>query len=162
MSIGEQRAIASIVATIAPGAGHVTTPSVRVAGRVAAALLLAVAAFQIALALGAPWGAHAYGGRAATPDGVLPIGYRVASVAAAPLLSLAAWVLLARAGVVDRRQVSGVAIRRATWAVAAFMAVNTAGNLASTSAIERWGMGSLTATVAALGWYLARSTRHTR
>lgn len=140
-----------------PSANRAAPPSVRAAGMVGAALLLAVAAFQVALALGAPWGAHAYGGRAATPDGALPTGYRVASLAAAPLLSLAAWVLLARAGVVDRRQVSDLALGRATWAVTAFTALNTVGNLASTSAIERWGLGAVTATVSALGWLLARS-----
>jgi hypothetical protein len=162
MAIHGQRSNAMIGATTIPSADRLATPSVRVAGVVGAALLLAVAAFQLALALGAPWGANAYGGRAATQDGVLPAGYRVASLAAAPLLSLAAWVLLARADVVDRRQVSRAAIGRATWAVAAFSAVNTAGNLASASAVERWGMGTLTATVAALAWRLARSTNHNR
>jgi hypothetical protein len=36
--------------------------------------------FQIALALGAPWGAYAYGG---TRVGKLPVGFRIGSVVAA-------------------------------------------------------------------------------
>jgi hypothetical protein len=54
-----------------------------------------VVGFQLALALGAPWGAYAMGG--AYP-GRFPPALRVAAVVQAVLLGLMAGVVLARAG----------------------------------------------------------------
>jgi len=54
-----------------------------------------VVAFQIALALGAPWGAYAMGG--AFP-GRFPPAMRVAAIVQAALLVLMALVVLSRAG----------------------------------------------------------------
>ena len=50
-----------------------------IAAAVALALFVVLVAFQLALALGAPWGRAAYGGQ--TP-GVLPAGRRVSSAVA--------------------------------------------------------------------------------
>lgn len=58
------------------------------------ALVLAFA-FQSALALGVPWGAMAYGGRAAKLDDTLPIAYRVVSALTLVFLSAAAWSVVA-------------------------------------------------------------------
>lgn len=125
---------------------------------VGAALLLGgVATFQVALAAGVPWGANVYGGRAATPVGVLPSGYRIASLTAAPTLSLAAWVLLARAGVVSPGRMPRAVIDTGPWAIGGYLAINTVANVASTSAVERWGLGAVTALTAALAWQVARS-----
>lgn len=68
----------------------------------AAALLYAtvsagVVAFQIALALGAPWGAYAMGG--ASP-GQYPPAMRIAAIIQALLIAGMAAVILARAGLV--------------------------------------------------------------
>lgn len=134
-----------------------TCSTVRPAGVGAALLLAGVAGLQTALALGAPCRANAYGGRAATPDGTLPVRYRAASAIAAPTLVLAAWALLARAGVVSHGRVRPVVLARATWGIAAYLAVNTVGNLASTSTIERWGLGALTAVAGGLALHVARS-----
>lgn len=139
-----------------PTAGHDHESAARAAG-VAAALLLGVTAFQGALAAGAPWGAHAYGGRAQTRRGVLSPGYRVMSLAAATSLSLAAWVLLAGGGLVARGRVPRAVVDRAAWVCVGFFALNTVGNLASTSPVERWLLGSVTASVTALGWRVARA-----
>jgi hypothetical protein len=134
-----------------------TGSTTRLAAVGAAGLLTGVAIFQVALAAGGPWGANVYGGRAATPDGVLPAGYRIASLTAAPTLSLAAWVLLARAGVVSPGRVPRAAIDTGSWAISGYLAINTVANLASTSAVERWGLGAVTALAAALAWQVARS-----
>lgn len=67
----------------------------------AAVLLQMVAAFQVGLAYGAPWGHHAYGGRAKTVDGVLPHRSRAMSAAAVPILLLASWIVLAKAELVS-------------------------------------------------------------
>lgn len=111
----------------------------------------------VALAARAPWGANVYGGRVATPDGVLPPGYRVASLTAASTLSLAAWVLLARVGVVGPGRLPRAVIDKGPWAIGGYLAVNTVANLASTSAVERWGLGAVTALAAGLSWQVARS-----
>lgn len=123
-----------------------------------AALLGGVAGVQLGLALGAPWGAHVYGGRATVVDGVLAGSYRAASGAAAVLLLGAGHVVLARAGVVTSH-LRHTVLRRGTWGIAAFLALNTLGNVASPSGFERWGMGAVTATAAVLAALVARSPR---
>ena len=62
-----------------------SSPVVRsIAARLSGGLFLAAAGFQVALAAGAPWGAAAWGG---ANSGVLPMGYRVASVGSAAVLA---------------------------------------------------------------------------
>jgi hypothetical protein len=115
----------------------------------AAGLFLLVALFQVAIAFGVPWGAHAYGGRVTQDDGTLPPKWRVASGAAALVLLAFGWVMLARAGVVA----SGLDDRLLTvlaWMVVAYMAINSAINLASKDAIERWVMGSVSVALVVL------------
>jgi len=111
------------------------------AALIAAILLQMVAAFQVALAYGAPWGEHAYGGRAKTVDGVLPPAYRAMSAVAVPILLLASWVVLAKAELVATGQGW---IDVGVWVVFAYLVFNTLGNLASSSRIERYLMGSVT------------------
>ncbi|MDJ0962546.1 MAG: hypothetical protein QNJ88_18070 [Acidimicrobiia bacterium] len=110
---------------------------------IAAALLLGVAGFQAGLAGGAPWGAASYGGRAATEDGRLPMPMRVMSGIAVIILVLAAWTVLAQGGVVGSGPVSDGALRNVTWGIAAYLALNALGNLASKSRTERVVMGSV-------------------
>jgi hypothetical protein len=68
-----------------------------VAGIVFAVVALGVIAFQLALAMGAPWGAYAMGG--AVP-GRFPPQMRVAAVVQAALIGFLAVVVLSAAGVV--------------------------------------------------------------
>ena len=116
---------------------------------VAAALFAVLALFQLALALGAPWAAHAYGGRMAHVDGVLPRKWRAASAVAAVVLMAFGWVILVRGGVVgtslDERIVTVLA-----WMVVAYMAMNTAMNFASRDSVERWLMGTITTVLVVL------------
>lgn len=66
-----------------------------VAGAVAAVLSLVVAGFQLALAIGAPWGRAAYGGQ---HPGVLPARLRVSSAVATFVWAAVALVVARRAG----------------------------------------------------------------
>ncbi len=122
----------------------------RKAAMVAAALLLAVAVFQLALAAGVPWGSAAYGGQEAAADGSLPSGLRVASAFTVVFMGLAVWIVLARGGVVEIGRLNRRLVVGATWALVAMMLLNTLANATSTSDVERWLMGSVTATLAAL------------
>ena len=110
----------------------------RLGARAAAVFCFAFAAFQAALALGAPYGRMVWGG--ASQD-VLSPGLRVASAGACVYLLAAGAMMLGRAGDWGR-----------TWPRWTFLAVNivlalqlalnTAGNLAAKTGAERYGMGA--------------------
>ena len=104
---------------------------------VAVFLLGVIVVFQAALALGAPWGAAAWGGQ---NPGVLPTRLRVASgITALVIYPLIALVILAAAGLIDDAWVPvdrGVAM----WVLAGFLALGALLNLVSRSPRERiWG-----------------------
>ena len=107
-----------------PGAGG--------AARVFAALTAVVILFQLALAVGAPWGSYAMGG--AFP-GVFPPPMRIAAVVQAVILAGVALVVLARAGLV----MPGLAkaSRWLVWIVVVLLAVGVALNLITPSGMER-------------------------
>ena len=113
----------------------------------AAVLLATVAVFQLALVFGAPWGDHVFGGKAETVDGRLSPQYRAVSAVAVPILLLAAAIVLSRAGVVSWLDPDGW-VTVGVWVVFVYLVLNTIANVASTSRIERFGMGSLSAVAA--------------
>lgn len=90
-----------------------------------------VVGFQIALAMGAPWGAYAMAGKF---PGRFPPAMRVAAVVQAALLGLMAAVVLSRAGVV---LTSWAFVSWSIWVVVAFTALSTVLNAISPSAGER-------------------------
>ena len=98
----------------------------------AALVLSFVAIFQILLATGFPMGSAAWGGA----HRVLPPRLRIASAFSSLLLGLAAWVVLARTGLVTIPWQSSV-VRTATWVVFCFLTLNTVSNFVSRSRIER-------------------------
>ena len=116
---------------------------------VAATLFGLLALFQVALALGAPLGAYVYGGRVALDDGRLPTKWRVASAAASLILLGFAWVILARAGVIET-SLDETLLLVLSWMVVAYMALNTAGNLAGKTNIERYVFGGITMVLVVL------------
>jgi hypothetical protein len=103
-----------------------------VAARIYAGVSFVVIAFQIALALGAPWGAYAMGG--AFP-GQFPPELRVAALVQAVILALLALVVLARVGIALPKW-SRVS-RWLVWLVVAFSALSLVLNLITPSAGER-------------------------
>lgn len=112
---------------------------------VVSVILQVIAVFQVGLVMGAPWGEHAYGGRADTTDGVLPAGYRLLSAVAVPILLFAAWIVLAKADLVSGGE-GWVDV--AVWVVFGYLVLNTAANFASSSKIERYVVGSASAVAA--------------
>lgn len=105
---------------------------IRIAAIVFAVITLGVVGFQIALALGAPWGEYAMGG--AFP-GQYPPELRVGAVIQAILLVGFAFVVLARAELIQMRW-----LRRARWliwVVVAFFVISLVLNLITPSAGER-------------------------
>jgi hypothetical protein len=120
----------------------------------ASALFLSMGAFQVALALGAPLGAHVLGGRIA---GKLPTRLRMFSAIAAVILVGAAIVVLARAQVVPWPAELAGLLPPAAWIIAGYMALNTLGNVASKSRLERTVFAAVTATLAILSAYVALS-----
>jgi hypothetical protein len=110
----------------------VTGETARSAAGVAAVGFVAVASFQAALALGAPWGRAAWGGAHKR----LPNGLRVASGFAVALWLAAALVVLARAGY-DWSPIPVSVAGWGTWVLFGMLVMGTLMNLASRSRLER-------------------------
>ena len=111
-----------------------------------------VIAFQVALALGASWGAYAMGG--AFP-GTYPPLMRLSALAQAALLVLMALVVLSRAGLISQQWRD--ASRWLVWVVVVFSAVAISLNLVTPSAGERriWAPVSVVLLVCSLTVALA-------
>ncbi|MDI6023647.1 hypothetical protein QBL02_08825 [Leucobacter sp. UT-8R-CII-1-4] len=102
-----------------------------------------LAAFQLALALGAPLGAYAWGGQ---HDGSLPKKLRLGSLVSILVYALLALILLSKAGVIELFPMSFAV--PAAWVVFAYMALGTLLNLISRSRKERAVMTPIAATLA--------------
>ena len=112
-----------------------------IAALTAVALLGVVAVFQLALALGAPWGRAAWGGR---HEGVLPRRLRIASgVAGVVVYPVVILIVLASTDLITIGWLpwSGAA---AMWVLTVLFAIGALMNFVSRSKIERiWGPVSL-------------------
>jgi hypothetical protein len=106
--------------------------SARLAAMAFAGLIAVVALFQLALALGAPWGSLAMGG--AFP-GTFPPAMRVAALVQIAVLGGVALVVLARAGLVlpAWRRTS----RWLVWVVVGLLGLGVVLNLITPSGLER-------------------------
>ena len=104
------------------------------AARAAAVVMVSIAAFQVALVLGAPWGAYTQGGRT---DGALDTSGRVfAAISCAVLLVMAAAILArVREGPLERapRRL----VTTLSWFTTIYSAVAVIINLATQSSSER-------------------------
>jgi hypothetical protein len=98
----------------------------------AASVLGLVIVFQFLLALALPLGRAAWGGT----HRVLPRRLRSLSALSAIPLGLAAWIVLARTGIVASPW-QPATVRAATWIAFSILVLNTAANLASKSRVER-------------------------
>lgn len=136
-----------------PTLDRTTSTAVVTAAAVGAAgVCFAFAGVQVALAAGAPLGEHVWGG---TQERVLPAGMRIVAGGSAVALTAMATVVLRRAGLVGH---PARWLNPATWTIAGFLAVNTIGNLASTSTLERFVFAPATAAAAGLAAIVARRT----
>jgi hypothetical protein len=104
----------------------------RLAATLFAALVAFVCSFQLALALGAPWGEFAMGGGS---PGVYPATMRLAAVVQSMVLAGLALIILSRAGVAlaSWRTVSNWA----AWAVVVLLGMSVVLNLITPSPLER-------------------------
>jgi hypothetical protein len=102
------------------------------AARIHATLTAVVCAFQLALAVGLPWGKLAMGGQF---PGQLPPAMRVAAIAQLLILALLSLVVLTRAGLVLEKWRGESA--KLVWVVVAISAVSVIANLATPSMWER-------------------------
>lgn len=102
------------------------------AGITFAVVAVGVIAFQVALALGAPWGAYAMGG--AFP-GRYPPPMRVAAIVQAVLIGLLALAVLSAAGLVLPDLIA--AIPWVAWVAVVVSALAVILNALSRSAVER-------------------------
>jgi hypothetical protein len=91
---------------------------------------LVASAFQVALAVGAPWGEFAMGGR---HPGPLPRALRAAAVGQAILLAALALIVLSRAGVIE----APLDAPWLSWLAVGFSAVSLVLNAISRSPGER-------------------------
>ena len=110
----------------------------------AVVLVTIVAIFQLALALGAPLGKAAWGGRS---ERVLPTRLRIASgLAAIVVYPVIALYVLASADLIDLEWLPTGAT--GMWVLTGFFTLGTVANLASRSKIERvWAPVSLAIAV---------------
>ena len=120
---------------------------------VTAVSCLVVAAFQIALTLGAPLGAAALGG---TITGQLPESLRLMTALTALFWLLGTLVVLARGGITIYPLPRTVATW-GTWVLVALLGIATLLNFASSSPWERFGWGHFSLTMLFLTIALARS-----
>lgn len=127
------------------------TPRRRVAV-VAAIGFLIIATFQVALALGAPLGAAAFGG---TNPGQLPQQLRIASTGAAAIWLFAALIVLTRGSFAISPLPKAVG-RWGTWILVGLLSVATLLNLASSGPWERFGWGPFSLAMLILSLTLAR------
>ena len=125
---------------------------VRLVALLAAIGFLAIAAFQVALAVGAPLGRAAWGGAHERLPGRLRIGSAIAVV----VWALAALIVLARGGL-PVIALPPIVIDWGPWVLAGLSAVGAIVNFASTSPWERFGWGPLALILAGLCLVLAIS-----
>lgn len=106
------------------------------AASIAVLLLGVIIAFQVALALGAPWGKAAWGGQ---HSGVLPIRFRIASgFAALVIYPLIIAAILDAAGLVRLDVFPWTNGRMTMWILSGFFLLGALANLVSRSKPERW------------------------
>ncbi len=97
-----------------------------------AVVSVGVIAFQIALALGAPWGAYAMGGKF---PGRYPPAMRAAALGQAALIALVAVIVLSKAGLI--LPAISEALPSLIWLAVAFSGVSVVLNALTPSSRER-------------------------
>lgn len=113
-------------------------------------ILALLAAFQLALALGAPWGRLSWGGG---HPGVLPVRLRVGSACSILVYAVFALIALGRSGLVTL--LPEAVSRVGMWIVFGVLVLNVLQNLASRSTAERAVMTPIALLLAALALVLA-------
>jgi drug/metabolite transporter (DMT)-like permease len=124
-----------------------------IAAVLAATAFAGVALFEVALAVGAPWGHAAWGGEHAELSGAQRIGSAVAVI----VWVAAAVIVLGRAGLWARRPRLALVFRWGTWFLAALSVLAALVNFASQSRWENFIFGPLALLLAILCTLVARA-----
>jgi hypothetical protein len=106
----------------------------------------------LALALGVPWGAAAWGGS----DAVLPTELRIASAASVLVFIAAAAIVLGRAGYWGQRLPRRL-MHWGTWGLVVVFSLSALANAASSSPWERWLLAPIALLLAVMCLLVARS-----
>ena len=104
------------------------------AARAAAVVMVGVAAFQVALVFGAPWGAYTQGGET---DGALDSSGRVVAAVSCAILLLMAAAILARVREGPLKNAPGRLVNALAWFTTIYSALTVVLNLATQSSSER-------------------------
>ena len=112
-------------------------------------ILAALAIFQFALVLGAPWGRLAWGGQ----HRVLPARLRIGSAVAIVIYALIVVIALDRLGAIDVFPELFATI--AMWVVFGYFVLGILANAASRSKPERYVMVPVTIVLAVLSFFIA-------
>src|SRR5918999_1371585 len=133
---------------------HVTSDPelVRTVAIAASVGFIAIAAFQLALALGAPFGRAAWGGA----HEYLPTGLRIASAFSVGFWVLAALIVLGRAGY-QVAPLPPIFTRWGTWILVGVLPLGALMKFASPSNWKRFLWGPVALILAALALVVARS-----
>jgi hypothetical protein len=104
------------------------------AARAAAAVMVGIAAFQVALVFGAPWGAYTQGGET---EGALDSSGRALAAASCAILLLMAAAILARAHEGPLKNAPRRLVTALAWLTTIYSALAVFLNLATQSSSER-------------------------
>jgi hypothetical protein len=104
------------------------------AARAAAVVMLGIAAFQVALVLGAPWGVYTQGGET---EGALDTSGRVFAAVSCAILLVMAAAILARVREGPLKNAPGRLVTALSWFTTIYAAVAVVLNLATRSSSER-------------------------
>ena len=104
------------------------------AARAAAVLLVGIAAFQVGLVFGAPWGAYTQGGET---NGALDTSGRVVAAVSCGILLVMAAAILARVREGPLKKAPGRLVTTLAWLTAIYSALAVVLNLATESSSER-------------------------
>lgn len=129
-----------------------------VPARIAAAILLGVAVFQVLLVAGMPWGAWTQGG--ANP-GVLPTNARVVAGVSAVLVVVMALSLLGRVGEGPFRRLPRGLLVVLVGITTVYAGVGVLLNLATPSTVERLAFAPLTLVIFVCCVLVMRAARRT-
>ena len=106
----------------------------RFAARAAAVLMVSIAAFQVALVFGAPWGAYTQGGEA---EGALDTSGRVLAAVSCAILIVMAAAILARVREGPLKNAPRRLVAALSWFTTIYSALSVALNLATQSSSKR-------------------------
>lgn len=121
----------------------------QIAAYVFAAMIVALAVFQVALAAGAPLGRFAWGGAHER----LPAGFRLGSLASILIYGACAGIILDRAGLAE--VVGDDVSRIGAWVIAGFFTLGVVMNAISRSKPERFTMTPVALVLAASAYVVA-------